>query len=267
MRGRRIEADLLFVGNPGRGMLRGAQILEGSGRATDVLFMAHRPAKDSLLRRMRSMRGRVVAVSEYIAGPYREAEAWDVGVMYGIAGAAAFRPRATPKSDADPVDFVVLGKIDSPLKGSDDAIAAFESLPTNVRSRCRLHLASYVRKPPHLPDGVIAHGWIPAGEIPVLLRDMDIMLSPSKAESFSQATVQGMLTGLPIIASDLPVLEEKLDTGGGIVATTVDQIRDAMVRLATDRVERARMGAIARDTALVRYVWDTEVFLSQWAFQ
>jgi hypothetical protein len=27
----------------------------------------------------------------------------------------------------------------------------------------------------------------------------------------------GMLTGLPIVSSDLPVLAEKLDTGGGFV--------------------------------------------------
>ena len=36
----------------------------------------------------------------------------------------------------------------------------------------------------------------------------------------------------------------------GESVSNVDEIREAMVRLATDKQERARMGAIARDTAL-----------------
>jgi glycosyltransferase involved in cell wall biosynthesis len=261
---RNVQADLLFIGNPGRGMLPAARAL--ARRAENVLIMAHRPAKDSLIKGLRGVRARVVAVSEYVAEPYKAAGAWEVGVMYGIAGADAFFPRESPKGAHDPVNIIVLGKIDSPLKGSEDAIAAFEALPNDARATCRLHLASYVGEPPALPEGVIAHGWIPAPEIPVLLRDMDIMLSPSKAETFSQATVQGMLTGLPIIASDLPVLVEKLDTDGGVVATGVNAMRDAMLRLAQDADLRARMGAIGRRTALERYVWDTDVFLERWAF-
>jgi len=137
-------------------------------------------------------------------------------------------------------------------------------MPEGVRAGCELHLASYERAE-HKPApaaGVIAHDWMEASAALALLRDLDALLVPSTShETFSQAIVQGMLTGLPIIARDMPVLAEKLDTGGGIVVDSVDSMSAAMARLAQDAELRASMGAIARATALERYVWETGAFV------
>ena len=68
---------------------------------------------------------------------------------------------------------------------------------------------------------------------------------------------------LGISATGLPVYVEKLDTGGGIVAGTTEEIRNAMVRLAGDAALRREMGEKGRATALERYVWDTEGFVRE----
>jgi glycosyltransferase involved in cell wall biosynthesis len=109
------------------------------------------------------------------------------------------------------------------------------------------------------------------GELPDLLRTMDVMVVPSRdeevmRETFSQAMVQGMLSGLPVIANDLPVLTEKLDQGGGLVVRSVKEMSEAMDKLAGDPVLRRRLGEEARRTALARYVWDTEAFVDKFLF-
>jgi len=95
---------------------------------------------------------------------------------------------------------------------------------------------------------------------------MDIMLCLSRNETFSQAIVQGMLTGLPIIATPLPVYVEKLDTGAGVVCQDEDAIVRAMVELANDADRRRAMGEAGRRTALNRYVWSTDEFIRRHLF-
>ena len=162
--------------------------------------------------------------------------------------------------------FVVLGALDNAWKGADTALAAFRLLPPDVRSRCELHLAAYA-DPPAFPDdpGVHAYSWLDPSRMPGLLRSMDAMLLPSRdegvmRETFSQAAVQGMLTGLPCVYAPLPVLAEKFDRGGGIEADSPERFAAAMARLALDPALRARLGAEARATALARYVLDTGRF-------
>ena len=79
-------------------------------------------------------------------------------------------------------------------------------------------------------------------------------------ETFSQAMVQGMLSGLPVLANDLPILTEKLDQGGGLVFRTPAELTGLMARLLADAPLRERLGGEARATALARYVWDTARF-------
>jgi glycosyltransferase involved in cell wall biosynthesis len=134
-------------------------------------------------------------------------------------------------------------------------------LPDDVRSRCHLHLASFIEPTTIGQLGVIAHSWME--DVPAFLRTMDVMLALSTNETFSQAIVQGMLSGLPVIATGIPVYVEKLDGGEGIVTHTTEEIRDAMVALAGDPAKRHEMGAKGRETAMARYVWDTDRFLRE----
>ena len=157
----------------------------------------------------------------------------------------------------------------SDWKGADTAIAAMSLLPEAYRGRIELHIKAF-RDKREFPDGsgIIAHPWSDAREVPDFLRGMDVMLAASRnresdgrlMETFSQTTVQGMLTGLPVVHTSIPPFMEKFDAGGGIRADTPAEMAAAFVRLADDSELRARLGREARATALSRYVWETDRF-------
>ena len=144
------------------------------------------------------------------------------------------------------------------------ALEAMGKLPADVAPRVRLHMMSYLDKPQCSDERVVFHAWRRPGEIPDMLRRMDALLVPSSAgETFSQAMVQGMLTALPVITSNLPVLTEKLDAGGGLVAANSDEMAAKMAELARDAGARRAMGERGREVALARYVWNTAEFVKR----
>jgi glycosyltransferase involved in cell wall biosynthesis len=154
--------------------------------------------------------------------------------------------------------------------GSDLAIDAFLSLPPEIADRCELHLAAYRRDSPKIDDPrIITYDWIEREEVGDFLRELDVMLTLSRdlgcmMETFCQTMVQGMLCELPQITTPLDIFVEKLDTGGGIVTSGLDELVEAMSRLATDREKRLEMGRIAARTAKDRYLWDSDYFLEKY---
>ena len=265
--------DAVMFGDARRGLIPALRIASRAHRGSRRLLMAHRRPKERVLRTTGRLGHDVLAVSEFVAARFRDAR--DAGrlrgrvdVYYGLADAARWWPateeeRAARERDGV-VNFVLVGRLPNISKGWERAIEAFGMMPEDVRARCRLHLASFIRPVEIEQDGVVAHEWM--DDVPGFLRGMDVMLALSTNETFSQAIVQGMLTGLPVVATGIPVYVEKLDGGEGIVARTTEEIRDAMVRLAGDAGLRHEMGEKGRATALARYVWDTDRFLGEHLF-
>ena len=72
-----------------------------------------------------------------------------------------------------------------------------------------------------------------------------------------------MLTGLPLIVNNLPILTEKLDTGGGLVFSDINGLVEAMCQFAEDAQLRRKIGEQGRKTALERYVWSTQKFIDE----
>ncbi len=265
LRGRRF--DRLLLGNVGNGILPLLLWLHRASAFRRAVLIAHREASPRFVRAFRALPGCVVAVNGQIARPFRACGCPWVAVDYGIVNSERFVPPA--RRDERPVRFIVLGALDNAWKGADTAIAAFRQLPDDVRGGCELHLASYQHPPVPTDPGVVTHPWLPAGDIPALLQRMHVMLCPSRdeqvmRETFSQAMVQGMLSGLPVLANDLPILTEKLDGGGGLVFRTEAELAGHMSRLAGDAALRDRLGAEARATALARYVWDSRRFADRY---
>ena len=79
-------------------------------------------------------------------------------------------------------------------------------------------------------------------------------------ETFSQAMVQGMLSGLPILANDLEILKEKLNQGGGFIFKNSNELKEKIEELAFNKNLRIYLGEKARKVAIQRYIWDTEYF-------
>jgi glycosyltransferase involved in cell wall biosynthesis len=264
---RRSVFDVLLLGNVANRLIPMLHLIRRFGLAPRCVLIAHREPSRRSVGAQRAWPTSVIAVNGKIAGHYTDAGFQDVEVRYGITDADRFHPLTEPR-EKNTVDFCIVGDLNSRWKGSDTAIEAYKSLPPEVREKARLHLASF-REPRESGDpGIVAHEWMPFDRMPEFLRKMDVMLVPSRdegvmRETFSQAAVQGMLTALPIVVSDLPVLTEKIDEGGGLVFHDTVELVGHMTRLVGDAALRRAMGEQARRTALTRYVWDTAAFASR----
>lgn len=266
--GKRGPFDCTIAGNTVRSIVPMITALRLRGVVKHQVLLAHRfppPVVGGIFDRWGA---RIVAVSEDVKRGFPADIQPRVDVSYGIAGASRFHPAPGPRPDR-PVRFCVLGALHNEWKGADTAIDAFALLPPAVRAGCELHLAGYPegQAPERLKSmpGVTAYGWQTVEQIAELLRTMDVIVQPSVShETFCQSLVQGMLTGLPALVYNLPVMVEKLDVGGGMVFRSATELASQMALYAADPARRAADGAIGRNTALQRYVWDTRAFVDRY---
>jgi glycosyltransferase involved in cell wall biosynthesis len=188
------------------------------------------------------------------------------GLIYNGLDLAAYRQaidrRAARERLAIPDDAVVMAIVANLIayKGHADLIAALgqakDRLPPDWRllvigrddgigaalqTQCSaLGIGEHVR-------------WLGArADVPDLLRLSDIGLNVSHEEGFSNAVIEGMAAGLPMLVSDVGGNAEAVGEGiGGVVVPprTPSAIAAALPSLAGDSALRARMGRAARDRA------------------
>lgn len=263
-----LQCRHLLLGNVGNGLIPLIHVLRWRRGFDRYVLIAHRETSRRFLRSLPPARGHVVAVNGTIAEPFRQAGFAGVHVDYGVMGAERYAPPAALRPDGE-TRFCVVGMLDNPWKGADTAVAAFRGLPEALRRRASLHLASFSEPPRYDDADIHAYPWMPAAAIPDWLRRMDVMICPSRdenvmRETFSQAAVQGMLTGLPMLASNLPILVEKLDEGGGAIFDDVPALTGQMADMIRNSERRRQWGRAARATALRRYVWDSRRFAQRY---
>ncbi len=259
---------VMLLGNVANGLIPALWILRKSGLYEKGVLIAHREPSGRFLRAL-CKDSAVVAVNRQIASQFREA-GFTAEADYGVTDFSAIESRTElPGDEKQTVDFCLLGYLDNAWKGADTAIAAFQGLPAEVRKKSRLHLVAF-KNPPMLSEhNIIPYNWMESSEIPEFLSSMDVMIVASRdenvmRETFCQAMVQGMLSGLPVIANKLQVLTEKLDQGGGLVFSTTEDLTRAMDQLFRDKPLREHMGNQARTTAKNRYIWRTADFLERY---
>jgi glycosyltransferase involved in cell wall biosynthesis len=266
---RRGPYDLLLLANNGRGVLPAVRALRRCAGVRRSLLFAHQLPRPDYARAVARMGIPVLAVSTPVAQGFSEAGVRDIRVDYGVLSDKLYTPgprQLSPPPEA-PIRFGVVGQLDTPWKGADLALDAWLALPDHLRPRIELHLLAY-RNPPapqRLAPGVVLHPWRTPDRVPEFMRSLDVLIVPSTSqETFSQAMVQGMLTALPVLAFDLPVLAEKLDAGGGLIFRTTAELASLVERLAADPDLRRHLGQAARATALDRYVWRVDHFLARY---
>ena len=269
---RRQRYQKIILANVANGLIPAILLMRIFNRPLPLIVFAHRMPSARFRAALPKKTTRVICVNGIIAAEFKKSGFRDVKVLFGHMNAAKFFPAgdARTKADSDKaINFCVVGFLDNAWKGADTAVAAFRSMPKDISAKCRLHLASY-RLPPSFPEqNIRAYAWLPTGAIPQWLRQMNVMIVPSRdehvmRETFSLTMVEGMLTGLPIIASNLPVLAEKLDAGGGYVFKSTEELSRLMADLASNPELRAELGQQARKIALERYVWDAKKFISRY---
>ena len=93
-------------------------------------------------------------------------------------------------------------------------------------------------------------------DIPALLAAADIFTLPSRFEGLPMSVIEAMLTGLPVVATNVRgPAEQVVDEVTGLSVPAGDQVAlgSALGRLVRDPELRARMGQAGRQRALERY--------------
>lgn len=92
------------------------------------------------------------------------------------------------------------------------------------------------------PTNVTIEGPVTSEEVDRYLREADVFVFPSKSEGFSNALLEAMASGLPVIASDVGANKEMISDLGGIILAenTGESVSDALMEMKDLRV-RVRM--------------------------
>lgn len=166
-----------------------------------------------------------------------------------------------PQPAAGPLTVLCCGRLER-QKGSDILIEAWKGLPPVLRATARLVLAGTgkwekrIRAAAHNVEGVIFAGAVPKAEIPALYRAAHIYIQPSRFEGMSNAILEAMASGLPIISTSIPANRGVIENGlNGLLVPPDDvaALRAALIRLMEDATQRAHYGLMARATAESRF--------------
>lgn len=93
-------------------------------------------------------------------------------------------------------------------------------------------------------------------DVAAVLAAADIFVLPSHAEAQPMSVIEAMLTGLPVVASDLRATREQVvdgETGLLVPARDPAALAVALHRLASDDAQRARMGAAGQARAIALF--------------
>jgi glycosyltransferase involved in cell wall biosynthesis len=179
---------------------------------------------------------------------------------------------AHPKilSENDPITLVTVGTL-SRGKGQLDMVHMLTQMPA---TNFRLHLigdcaqnTSYTEeiraliKRSHLQDAIIMHGSMPHQAVFELLPQCDLYLSASSYESYSMATAEAVVHGLPVLAYATGAIGDWIEDGVNGVLIELGQSAQffqALRRLLTERdlLNQLRHNAWARTANLAFNSWD-----------
>ena len=103
-------------------------------------------------------------------------------------------------------------------------------------------------------------GPIPYDDVPRLYRDSDLFVFPSLAESFGHPLVEAMASGLPILASDIPICREICEDAA-VYFDPLDatDLAEKILRLRDNSILRGQLSANGRRRAKTQFDWNNHV--------
>jgi glycosyltransferase involved in cell wall biosynthesis len=149
-----------------------------------------------------------------------------------------------PAREGDGINAVWAGQTDY-RKGLDVALAAVAEARRDLPG---LRLTVVGVAPGEPTDGVDWLGVLPPSAMPGIYRKADLLLFPTRYESFGMVVIEAMAAGLPVIVSDEIRVDIVRDGRSGVVVSGHDpaDYAAALRRLADPRV-RAEIGAVNRE--------------------
>ena len=180
------------------------------------------------------------------------------------------REDPAPGPDA-PVRFVFLGRL-VPYKSPDLALHAFARARAGRDMRLEIlgdgpmraeleDLAAQLG----VADSVDFRGWLTKAEVSERLRASDVFVFPSLREPGGIVVLEAMATGIPCIVADWGGPGEYVTEGTGVRIDVsspgrfLDELTEAMLRLARDPGLRGSIGSAARARVRDAYDWDAVV--------
>ncbi|MGR0320234.1 glycosyltransferase family 4 protein [Agromyces sp. ZXT2-3] len=175
-----------------------------------------------------------------------------------LAGGSAAAPADADRSS----DLVLAIGNRMPHKNFAALLEAIALIPADRRPRVVVTgshdddpLAPEVRRL-GLADRVRLEGWVAPDELERLYAEAALFVFPTRFEGFGLPLVEAMSRGVPVVASDLPVLREV----GGVAARWIDpDDHDVLARtiesLLSDPEERERMSRAGRARA-AQFSWE-----------
>jgi len=192
-------------------------------------------------------------------------------VVYGGADTERFAPE--PGAGREGV--LSVGRL-TPHKGVDRLIQA---LPDGARLTV-VGTGGHDRRPPardypallnRLASGrhVTFAGTVPDGELPAVHRRAAVFVLPTvkhdcygrdfaTSELLGLSVLEAMASGTPVVASRLDALPEVVrdgETGFLVTPGDVEELRERIAQLLSDRASAARMGARGREVVLEQFSW------------
>jgi glycosyltransferase involved in cell wall biosynthesis len=225
-----------------------------AGRVTDVLFTQAEEDAAAARRYHLCAGGRIAAIGNGV-DPARFHPAEKPGERLAL--------RKQLDTPAEAVVILMVGRLVAE-KGYLELIRAMretdavlwivgERLPSDHASAID-HALDEVARDPALKRRIRLLGY--RDDVPALMRAADIFTLPSHREGMPRSIIEAMLSGLPVVATDIRGAREEVVPGvtGALVPLRDPQaLATAFGRLAADPALRARQGAAGRARALELY--------------
>ena len=208
----------------------------------------------------------VVAVSDFCGDWVRENLNPNVTVINNFLEDKfeEFGSRVKSVGSTDTIKFLALGTIEK-RKGYDVYLDAYCSLPENYRKRCEVHFAGRqltgstgfykeITEKANKTAGCIFHGEIlDRDKLYELILDSDVIVVPSRSESFSRVAIEGAMLGKPVILTEDVGAKFLVENGknGWIVKTAdVKSLAEAFKSAVDNSANLNQMGTAARKVYL-----------------
>jgi glycosyltransferase involved in cell wall biosynthesis len=168
---------------------------------------------------------------------------------------AAAEARGTPEGAS-----VVCVGVVAPHKGQDVLVAALAELGAEPRWTCTIAGSletrpRFVRRVSErvrdagLGDQVSLAGVLGRSALDDVYRDADLLVAPSRVESYGMAIAEALRRGIPVLASDVGGIPEAVGDGSAAILVPpgdADALGAALTRWLADPALRARLTSAAR---------------------
>ncbi len=221
-----------------------------------------RPVVRRALRRARM----VTSPSKYLMDRTIGLEASVAGKIVQVPFGVAIPEISTIKlvKDIEGVIHVIYAKTYRPAYAPEIALEAF-ALACREDRRLRLtmigggpmqRMLRELAEKLGISERANIRGWQDTQETSRLIESADIMLMPSRRESFGVSALEASAKGVPVVASKVGGLPEIIeDNVNGLLVPPEDvgACREAILKLAADRQLRQRMGQAGQQMAREKY--------------